>query len=109
MALLPVFEAFLRDPNASALADGASISYIPTLTTINEPTAIVRHLQAQSRQLKKNVEKTIDSIEGSNGLYADVETVIEFLTSGGAYLPGLDDNFLADKIVTIPLVRNLPG
>lgn len=104
MALQAVFEAFLRNPTTAVLADDASISYIPTLTTINEPTAILRHLQAQSRQLKKNVEKTIDVVEGGDGLYIDTETALEFVTGGGAYLPGLDDNFLADKTATLPLV-----
>ena len=34
----------------------------------------------------------------------DVEITIEFLTGGGAYLPGLDDNFVADRVVTFPMV-----
>ncbi|MBE7180806.1 MAG: hypothetical protein INR71_06285 [Terriglobus roseus] len=104
MTLLSVLQAFLRDPNTAVLADKASISYIPTLTTINEPTAIIKHLQAQGRQLKKNSESVLDAVEGSNALYLDTETTLEFVTSGGAYLPGLDDNFLADRIVTLPLV-----
>ncbi|KAF2099587.1 hypothetical protein NA57DRAFT_25417, partial [Rhizodiscina lignyota] len=103
MSLLSIYQQFLRTPNTSVLADNAAIYYIPTLTTINEPAAIIRHLQAQGRQLKKKSETALDAIEGASGLHLDTETTIEFISGGGAYLPGLDDNFIADKIVTLPL------
>lgn len=97
----------MRQPSTGVLADNASISYVPTLTTITEPAAIIRHLQAQGRQLTKKTEKPLDAIDGNNGVFLDTETTIEFVTGGGAYLPGLDDNFLADKVVTFPLVGHL--
>lgn len=43
-------------------------------------------------------------IESENEICLDVETTLEFVTGGGAYLPGLDDNFLADRVVTFPIV-----
>ena len=106
MSLLSSFLGFLRQPTTAVLANNATLSYVPTLTTIAEPTAILRHLQAQGRQLNKKTEKPLDAIEGATGVYVDVETTIEFLTGGGAYLPGLDDNFLADKLATLPLVSH---
>lgn len=104
MTLLSIYQQFLRSPNTSVLADNAALYYIPTLTTISESTAILKHLQAQGRQLTKKSEKALDAIEGANALYLDTETTIEFLSGGGAYLPGLDDNFLAERTVTLPLV-----
>ena len=43
-------------------------------------------------------------IESSTGLSVDMETTIEFTNGGGAYLPGLDDNFVTDRTVTLPMV-----
>jgi hypothetical protein len=54
--------------------------------------------------IKKKEEKILDAVEASNALVVEVETTMEFVTSGGAYLPGLDDNFLADRTVTLPIV-----
>ncbi|KAI9876182.1 MAG: hypothetical protein M1830_007083, partial [Pleopsidium flavum] len=105
MSLQSLYQAFLAAPNAAALAEGASFNYITTLTTVNTPAAIIKHLTAQQRAMKKKQEKVISTIESSDGICLDVETTLEFLTSGGAYLPGLDDNFLADRVVTFPIVH----
>lgn len=105
MSLRASYEAFLATPSASALAPQASINYIPTLTTVADPEAVIRHLSAQTKVLTKKNEKILGAIEGESGLCLDVETTIEFNTGGGAYLPGLDDNFLADRIVVFPMVR----
>ncbi len=104
MSLQSLYQAFLAAPSAAALAEGASFNYITTLTTVNEPAAIIKHLAAQQHALKKKQEKVISSIESSDAICLDVETTLEFVTSGGAYLPGLDDNFLADRAVTFPIV-----
>ncbi|KAK8218180.1 hypothetical protein IWZ01DRAFT_140846 [Phyllosticta capitalensis] len=105
MSLRASYEAFLATPSASALAPQASINYIPTLTTVADPEAVIRHLSAQTKVLTKKNEKILGAIEGESGLCLDVETTIEFSTGGGAYLPGLDDNFLADRIVVFPMVH----
>lgn len=104
MSLRAKYERFLAAPTAEALSEKASINYITTLTTITEPVAILKHLVAQAKQLNKKVEKVIGAVEGQSGLCLDVETILEFLSGGGAYLPGLDDNFLADRTVTFPAV-----
>ena len=105
MSLSAKYQRFLANPSTAVLAEKASIHYITTLTTINEPTAIIKHLSAQAKQLEKKSEKLLSAIESSNGLCLDVETTLEFISGGGAFLPGLDDNFLADRTVTFPVVR----
>ncbi|KAK3076959.1 hypothetical protein LTS18_011553, partial [Coniosporium uncinatum] len=105
MSLEKDYHSFLNGPSVSALAEDASIAYIPTLTNINTSTAIVKHLNAQEKQLNKKSQKFLSAIESSNGLCAEIETTIEFTNGGGVYLPGLDDTFLADRIVTFPMVH----
>lgn len=96
---------FLANPSPIALSsDTASLNYIPTLTTINSAASIVKHLLAHHLVLKKKQETVLTTIESHDAICLDVETTLEFLTGGGAYLPGLDDNFLADRVVTFPMV-----
>lgn len=104
MSLKGIYQQYLANPTASALADKAALNYVTTVLTINEPGAIQKHLNAQTKLLKKKDEKILSVVEGQNALCLEIETTIEFVTGGGAFLPGLDDNFLADRIVTLPLV-----
>lgn len=104
MALRSIYEKHLASNGAEALNENAALHYISTLTTINSSAAIVRHHTAHSKVLRKKSEKIVSCIEGDDALCLDVETTIEFLSGGGAYLPGLDDNFVADRIVTFPVV-----
>ena len=104
MSLKSQYEAFLTAPTISSLAEGASLHYVPTLTTIHEPTKIIRQLT--SSHLKKRDEKILGVIEGHGALVVEVETTLELVSDGGAFLPGLDDNFLADRVVTLLIVRD---
>ena len=104
MALRKTYEDFLSRANASALNEKASLNYITTLTTINTANAIEKHFSAHEKVLRKKAQKILYAVEGSNALCVEVETTIEFLSGGGAYLPNLDDNFLADRVVTFPVV-----
>jgi len=104
MALQSKYEQFLAAPKAEALASNASIHYIPTLCTITEPAPILKHLSAQDQQLKKEEEKFVHVVEGDHKLCVETETTLEFLYGGGTYLPGMDDNFLTDRKVTLPIV-----
>ncbi len=104
MTLRNAYEKFLAGPAAAGLAENASINYIPTLTTIRGAAAVGKHFHAQAKQLAKKSEKVLSAIEGQDGLCVDVETTVEFMSGGGAYLPGLDDNFLADRTATFPVV-----
>ncbi|ORX93694.1 hypothetical protein BCR34DRAFT_608481 [Clohesyomyces aquaticus] len=105
MSLSAKYQAFLASPSPGALADNASLNYITTLTSINEPSAIIRHFAVQEKLLKKKADKVLSAVESANGLCLDVETTIEFISGGGAYLPGLDDNFVSDRTVTFPMVH----
>lgn len=105
MSLRKSYAAFLDAPSKNALADHATLHYVPTLTTLNDAAAIIKHFTVQEKLLKKKSQKIIDAIEGHQGLSVDVETTLELVNGGGAYLPGLDDNFVADRTVTFPMVR----
>uniref|UniRef100_L2G0D6 Uncharacterized protein n=1 Tax=Colletotrichum fructicola (strain Nara gc5) TaxID=1213859 RepID=L2G0D6_COLFN len=99
------YKQFLAAPNSSLLAPNATLLYITTTTTINGPTDIIKHLNTQRNQLKKKKEDILDVVEGRDAIAAEIETSLEFVTSGGAYLPGLDDNFLADRTVHLPIMH----
>jgi hypothetical protein len=104
MSLSAKYQAFLAKPSADALTDNASLHYITTLTSITTAPAIVKHFTVQEKLLKRKGDKVLNAIESSNALSLEVETTIEFVNGGGAYLPGLDDNFIADRTVTFPMV-----
>ena len=105
MALRATYERFLVSPNPLNLADNASFHYIPTLTTFSKSGPIIKHLESQHKSVvKKRNEKTISAVEGGNSLALEVESTLEFISGGGAYLPGLE-NFVTDRIVTFPSVR----
>lgn len=99
-----IYESFLNRPDASALAPNASLHYITTTTSINESTAIIKHLQAQDKLIKKKSETVINTVASGNAIVLETETVLEFVRGGGAILPNMDDNMLVDSIVTIPFV-----
>jgi hypothetical protein len=106
MALQAAYKQFLAAPHASLLADNAALHYITTLTTFHGPTEIIKHLNNQNHRVKKKEEKFLDLVEGQNALAAEIETTIEFVTGGGSFLPGIDDNFLSDRTVVFPIVWN---
>lgn len=104
-SLTAIYQKFLATPSLTALSsDATSLNYITTLTTINSAASIVKHLSAHQQVLKKKQETVLTAIESQDAICLDVETTLEFITGGGAYLPGLDDNFLADRVVTFPMV-----
>jgi len=99
------YTSFLSNPTASALAADASLVYITTTTEIKEPAAILKHLQAQDKQLTKKAEKVLNVIAGQDGVCLETETTLQFKAGGGAYLPGIDENLLDNKTVTFPLTH----
>lgn len=105
MSAKDIYQRFLDLPNPISLSENASLHYITTLTTFAQPAQIVRHLESQAKKVVKTRSvKIISAVEGANALALEVETVLEFISGGGAYLPGLE-NFVVDKIATLPLVR----
>jgi hypothetical protein len=99
------YQAFLATPNASALAPNASINYITTTTAIHEPAAIVKHLQIQQKQVVKKDEKILFTLESDNGVCLETEITLQFNNGGGAFLPGMDENVIDERVVTFPLVH----
>jgi len=106
MALQAAYKQFLAAPNTSMLADDASLHYITSTTSFRGATEILKHLSSMRNQVKKKREDLLHVVEGQNAIAAEVDTAFEFITSGGPYLPGLDDNFLADRTVYLPVVSN---
>jgi hypothetical protein len=107
MALQTAYKQFLAAPNTSQLAADASLHYITSTTSFRGPTEVIKHLNSLRNQLKKKKEDLLHVVEGQNAIAAEVDTVFEFVSSGGPYLPGLDDNFLADRTVYLPMVSPL--
>jgi len=108
MSLQKIYTRFLAAPSVDQLDPAITFHYITTAVSVNGPDAIVKQLKRESlSQLKKRVEKVLASVETSDSLVLEIETEIEFLTSGANWLPGLDDNFLADHILRFPVVSFL--
>lgn len=104
MSLKQVYERFLAAPNPLHLADDASLQYVTTLTTFKQQGPIIKHLDNQQKNVvKKQNERIISQVEGSTSLAIIVETTLEFISSGGAYLPGLD-TFIIDRQARLPVV-----
>ena len=104
MSLKSVYETFLASPNPLSLNEHASFHYVTTLTSFTNPGPIIKHLETQNKTVvRKKSEKIVSSVEGNGSLALEVEVTLEFIADGGAYLPGLD-NFVTDKIVTLPMV-----
>lgn len=109
MALQTAYKQFLAAPNPTSLASNASLHYVTTLTSLHGSTEILKHFSNQTHRLKKKAENVLSAVEGDNALAVEVETTIEFVNGGGAYLPSLDDNFLSDRVVTLPIVCETSG
>lgn len=104
MSLRLIYERFLASPTQLSLSGNASLHYVTTLTSFNDSAPIVKHLETQNKNVvRKKSEKIVSAVEGSSSLALEVEATLEFISDGGTYLPGLD-NFVTDKIVTLPMV-----
>ncbi|KAJ6172608.1 hypothetical protein N7470_001675 [Penicillium chermesinum] len=90
------YNKFLANPRNATLADNISLLYVTSTTKFEGRDAVVNHVSRQAAFVKKKSEQIISAIESSSAL---------FLEGGGAYLPSFDDNFLADRTVTLPLLH----
>lgn len=102
------YQKFLATPRSAPLAPNVSLIYVTSTTKVEGADAVASHASRQSAIVKKKSEQVISAIESSDSLCLDIETTLEFLEGGGAWLPSLDDNFLADRVVTIPTVHSPP-
>lgn len=106
MTLAQTYERFLASPNPLNLSEDASLHYIPTLKSFNQQGPIIRHLQSQNRDVVKvKIAKPISVVEGPNSIAMELDTTLEFVSSGGTYLPGMD-TFIIDMTATLPMVRS---
>lgn len=104
MGLQAVYERFLASPNQLSLAENATCQYVTTLTSFSQKGAIIKHLENQQNGVvRKKSEKVISAVEGLTSVAIIAETTLEFISSGGAYLPGLD-TFIIDRTATLPVV-----
>lgn len=102
MGLQTIYEGFLQKPTNQSLAENATLQYVTTLKSIDKD--IPHHLEDQNKNIvKKKSEKIISTIEGPTAIAVIVDTTLEFISHGGAYLPGLD-SFIIDKVATLPVV-----
>lgn len=99
------YKQFLASPSSSLLAEKASLHYITTTTSVSGATEIIKHLNTLRKQVRIKKQEVLSVVDGQTSIAAEIETVLEFQTSGGAYLPGLDDNFLTDRIANLAIVR----
>ncbi|KAH6608641.1 ntf2 [Trichoderma cornu-damae] len=99
------YKQFLASPSSSLLADKASLHYVTTLTSFVGATEIIKHLNTLQKQVKKKKQEVLSLVDGQNVIAVEVDTGIEFITSGGVYLPGLDDNFLSDRVAYLPIMH----
>ena len=96
---------FLSAPTPAHLAENATLTYTTTTTFLQSAPAILKHLHAQLKQVVLKSSKVLHSIESSDSLCLETETSILFKSGGGAYLPGLDDNLLDERLVTFPITH----
>ncbi|KAM0251231.1 hypothetical protein ACHAP5_001828 [Fusarium lateritium] len=99
------YKQFLAAPSSSILADTAALHYVTTTTTFAGPTQIMKHLNGLQKQVAKKKEEVFNIVDGQNVIVLEVDTGLGFQTSGGPYLPGLDDNFLSARDVYLPITH----
>ncbi|RMZ90084.1 hypothetical protein DV736_g2687, partial [Chaetothyriales sp. CBS 134916] len=105
MSLTTVYERFLASPNPLSLSENAALHYVPTLTSFAESGPVIRHLESQSKDVVKLKSfKTINAVQGPSSVALEVDTTLEFLSGGGAYLPGLE-NLVSGRAVTLPVTH----
>lgn len=104
MSLQSAYKQFLAAPNSSLLASDATLHYITTTTSYKGATEIIKHLATVRNQIKKKKEDVLNVIEAQTAAAIEVEMSFEFIT-GGPYLPEMDDNFLADRVVSLPMIH----
>ena len=106
MALTESYQRFLASPNPLNVTTDVSFHYIPTLKSFNDQGPVIRHLESQNKNsVRTKVVKTISTVEGPNAIAIETETTLEFISGGGAYLPGMD-SFIDDMKAVLPMVRS---
>jgi len=98
-----LYTRFLTSPTEDVLHPEAVLHYITSLTSVHKDK-IISHLEREAVCYKKKEQRVLSSVESQNSCVLEVATTIEFVHSGGAFLGGIDDNFVSDQTVTAPIV-----
>ncbi|EWC45928.1 hypothetical protein DRE_04721 [Drechslerella stenobrocha 248] len=101
-----LYSDFLADPKKEVLHTQAGLHYIgSTGASFQSASTIVAHLAREAILYKKTEQKVLSAVEARDAVVVEVDTTIEFVNGGGALLPGLDDNFVTDHTVQLPMVH----
>ncbi|KAF3938588.1 hypothetical protein ABW19_dt0210267 [Dactylella cylindrospora] len=104
--LTALYTAFLTNPKKEVLHAQAGLHYISsTGNSFQTSAAIIGHLTREALLYEKKEQKVLSAVESSDAVVVEVSTTIEFKNGGGVLLPGLDDNFVADQTVYLPMVH----
>ncbi|KAF3909091.1 hypothetical protein ABW21_db0204508 [Orbilia brochopaga] len=104
--LASLYADFLADPKKEVLHAQAGLHYVSsTGNSFQSPNGIIAHLAREAILYNKKEQKVLSAVEARDSVVLEVATTIEFSNGGGALLPGLDDNFVADQTVYFPMVH----
>ncbi|KAK6532998.1 hypothetical protein TWF281_007164 [Arthrobotrys megalospora] len=104
--LTRLYSEFINSPRRDALHSQAGLHYIgSTGSSFQSGDAIINHLKKEATWYTKKEQKVLASVETQNSVVFEVSNVIEFTNGGGMLLPNLDDNFVTDQTVTLPMVH----
>ncbi|KAF3919560.1 hypothetical protein ABW20_dc0102583 [Dactylellina cionopaga] len=104
--LTKLYSQFLVDPKKDVLHAQAGLHYISsTANSIQSNSAIISHFTKESFLYNKKEQKVLSAVESGNAVVLEVSVVIEFTNGAGIWLPGLDDNFITDQTVILPVVH----
>ncbi|KAK2589540.1 hypothetical protein QQS21_012783 [Conoideocrella luteorostrata] len=100
-----VYKQFLASPTSSLLSKDASLNYVTTTKSIKGSDEIIKHLSNLQRQIKIKKQEFSDLVEGQSRIFVEIDTTLEFQSSGGPYLPGVDDNLVTDCEVELSIIH----
>ncbi|KAK6338195.1 hypothetical protein TWF730_002269 [Orbilia blumenaviensis] len=104
--LTRLYSEFIVSPKRQALHGQAGLHYIGSSgNSFQSGDAIINHLKKEAMWYTKKEQKILASVESHNSVVFEISNVIEFTNGGGMLLPNLDDNFVTDQTVTLPMVH----
>ncbi|BFZ62041.1 hypothetical protein YB2330_003120 [Saitoella coloradoensis] len=98
-----LYDKYKSKPQASLLAEDATLQYITSGVTVTGANAIITR-RAKDRDEITVTENVITKHIASDSIVFEVAATITFTNGSGWLVPGIDDNFLFDKTIEIPLV-----
>lgn len=105
-SLTKLYSEFITSPKRDALHGQAGLHYIgSTGSSFQSGDAIINHLRREAGWYTKKEQKILSSVETHSSVVLEISNTIEFTNGGGMLLPNLDDNFVADQTVTLPMVH----